>query len=110
PPQNKPTPVEIRTCNHYLAQELRQFVGVRAILALGRVAHDSVLMALAVPRSSRAFGHGTVHSLADGRTLVDSYHCSRYNTQTKRLTHTMFRDVMRVAAGHAGLPTAERPP
>ncbi|MBK6598217.1 MAG: uracil-DNA glycosylase [Proteobacteria bacterium] len=114
PPQNKPTPAEIRSCNGYLATELGALDSVRAILALGRVAHDSVLMALGLSRTANAFAHGAVHELSNGsssspRTLIDSYHCSRYNTQTRRLTTTMFRDVMRVAASRAGLsPTGQR--
>ncbi|HRX90610.1 MAG TPA: uracil-DNA glycosylase, partial [Steroidobacteraceae bacterium] len=103
PPQNKPLPAEIRSCNRYLATELRQLTSVRAILALGRVAHDGVLLALGRPRSSALFGHARVHELGNGQTLIDSYHCSRYNTQTRRLTPDMFRDVLRHAALHAGL-------
>ncbi len=108
PPQNKPLPAEIRTCNRYLATELQQLTSVRAILALGRVAHDGVLLALGRPRSSALFGHARVHDLGNGQMLIDSYHCSRYNTQTRRLTPTMFRDVMQAAARHAGLQ-ASRP-
>jgi uracil-DNA glycosylase family 4 len=103
PPENKPLPKEIKTCNRYLAAELAGLDSVRAILALGVVAHDSVLMAAGVKRSAARFGHGNEHRLADGRHLIDSYHCSRYNTQTRRLTTDMFRRVLKRAAILAGL-------
>jgi uracil-DNA glycosylase family 4 len=103
PPANKPTPAEARECNAYLVNELRELRTVRAILALGRIAHDSVLTALAMKRSAAIFGHGRAHRLPDGRWLVDSYHCSRYNTQTKRLTTEMFRDVVAAAMERADL-------
>ena len=96
PPENKPEPSEIRTCNPYLAEELRTSPDVKVILALGLVAHKAVLMALGLKQSAWAFGHGTCHDLPDGRTLVDSYHCSRYNTQTRRLTAESFQDVFRL--------------
>jgi uracil-DNA glycosylase family 4 len=100
PPQNKPLPEEIRSCNRFLAAELRQRPP-RVILALGSVAHQAVLMACGLKRASRTFGHHAVHDLPpapglpEGLRLYDSYHCSRYNTQTKRLTETMFRAVFR---------------
>jgi uracil-DNA glycosylase family 4 len=103
PPQNKPLPKEIKTCNRYLAAEIEQLGSVRAILALGLVAHDAVLMAAGQKRSAAKFGHGSEHRLPDGRHLVDSYHCSRYNTQTRRLTATMFQKVVKQAATLAGL-------
>ena len=103
PPQNKPLPTEIKTCNRYLAAELEQLESVRAVLALGLVAHDAVLMAVGAKKSSARFGHGSEHRLPDGRHLIDSYHCSRYNTQTRRLTAPMFRQVVRRAATLAGL-------
>jgi uracil-DNA glycosylase family 4 len=95
PPANKPEPAEIRTCNRHLAAELRASPDVRAILALGQVAHKAVLMAGGLKASAFAFGHGARHVLPDGRTLFDSYHCSRYNTQTRRLTESGFHDVFR---------------
>ena len=95
PPENKPEPVEIRTCNHYLAAELQTAPDVRVILALGLVAHKAVLMALGLKQSALAFGHAARHVLPDGRILIDSYHCSRYNTQTRRLTSADFQDVFR---------------
>jgi len=95
PPENKPEPVEIRTCNHYLAAELQTAPDVRVILALGLVAHKAVLMALGLKQSALAFGHAARHVLPDGRILIDSYHCSRYNTQTRRLTSADFQNVFR---------------
>lgn len=94
PPANKPTPVEIRSCNAYLSHELATLATVRVVLALGRIAHDAVLDALQLRRASAVFGHAREHALPDGRTLIDSYHCSRYNTQTRRLTPDMFRAVV----------------
>jgi uracil-DNA glycosylase family 4 len=94
PPANKPTPAEIRTCREYLQAELAALASVRVVVALGRIAHDSVLDAMRIPRRARAFAHGAEHSLPDFRVLLDSYHCSRYNTQTRRLTPAMFRGVL----------------
>ena len=93
PPQNKPEPAEIRTCNRYLAEELLCAEGLRVILALGGVAHKAVLMAYRMRAAGAAFAHGARHELPDGRILIDSYHCSRYNTQTRRLTAESFADV-----------------
>lgn len=93
PPQNKPTGDEINTCNHFLVAELAQLPKQAAILALGGIAHRAVLKAYNLKLSSVKFGHNVVHHLPDGRYLVDSYHCSRYNVQTKRLTKEMFDDV-----------------
>lgn len=100
PPQNKPLPEEIRRCNRYLAAELR-LRPPRVILALGSVAHQAVLIACGLERASRKFGHHAVHALPPtaaspaGIRLYDSYHCSRYNTQTRRLTESMFQAVFR---------------
>jgi uracil-DNA glycosylase len=101
PPENKPDSGEIRRCNSYVAAEIAALRGLRVIMALGRIAHDAVLMALGCPRSGAPFGHGAEH-LIGGRHLIDSYHCSRYNTQTRRLTPEMFRTVMSraVELGH----------
>ena len=96
PPENKPEPSEIRTCNPHLAAELAQAKEVRVILALGLVAHKSVLMAVGLKQSACTFAHGARHELPDGRVLIDSYHCSRYNTQTRRLTSADFQDVFRL--------------
>jgi uracil-DNA glycosylase len=97
PPANKPLPPEIRTCNAYLRAELAESHDVRAVLALGRIAHEAVLRACDVPTKTYRFAHGAEHQLVGGRVLVDSYHCSRYNTQTRRLTTDMFEAVVRRA-------------
>lgn len=97
PPENKPLPAEVRTCNVYLRRELEREPVPPLILALGHTAHDAVLMALDLRRSAHAFEHGALHELGNGRRLLDSYHCSRYNTQTGRLTRAMFRTVLRRA-------------
>jgi uracil-DNA glycosylase family 4 len=102
PPENKPEPAEIRGCNHYLAEELAASPDVRVILALGQVAHKAVLMASGMRQSACAFGHGARHELPDGRVLFDSYHCSRYNTQTRRLTAEGFHDVFRAIRTELG--------
>jgi uracil-DNA glycosylase family 4 len=93
PPENKPEPAEVRTCNAHLRQEIAAAAEVIVILALGTIAHRAVLMALGLKQSAYAFAHGARHVLPDGRVLFDSYHCSRYNTQTRRLTEQSFHDV-----------------
>jgi uracil-DNA glycosylase family 4 len=103
PPGNKPLPEEIRSCNSYLMSELEALPSVRVILALGRIAHDSVLLACGLKRSAFAFAHGREHALGGTRQLLDSYHCSRYNTQTRRLTRLMFKEVVARACVLAGL-------
>ena len=99
PPQNKPATDEIRACNRYLEAELGAIKPRGAVLALGTIAHRAVLSALGVRPASCTFGHGAQHVVPGGRTLFDSYHCSRYNTQTKRLTDEMFESVFAVIAG-----------
>ena len=92
PPENKPTPAEINTCRGFLSSTLEEMKKLRAIVALGRIAHDSVVTALGAKKSAHAFAHGSRHEI--GRvTLFSSYHCSRYNTNTGVLTPEMFRDV-----------------
>ena len=97
PPENKPLPQEIKQCNSYLSEELNEFAqkGGVAVLALGTIAHQAVLMALHLKKKDYPFSHGSVHRLpvSNGLRLYDSYHCSRYNTQTKRLTTEMFAQV-----------------
>ncbi|TPW15419.1 MAG: hypothetical protein FD130_1204 [Halothiobacillaceae bacterium] len=93
PPENKPTTAEIRQCNGYLQHELAGLKEGRVILALGLIAHQAVLEALALKKRDFVFKHNMMHALPKGQWLVDSYHCSRYNTQTKRLTTTMFEEV-----------------
>ena len=92
PPQNKPLPVEINTCRQFLVANLETMPKLRAIVALGRIAHDSVLKPLKLKASQAPFGHGAVHH-AGAFKLYDSYHCSRYNTNTGVLTPDMFRSV-----------------
>jgi len=92
PPENKPTSAEINTCRGFLSSTLEEMKTLRAIVALGRIAHDSVVTALGVKKSAHSFSHGCRHEI--GRvTLFSSYHCSRYNTNTGVLTPEMFRDV-----------------
>jgi uracil-DNA glycosylase family 4 len=94
PPENKPTNAEVDTCNRYLRAELARLGDWSAVLALGTIAHRAVLRALRLKVGIYPFAHGRVHDLPDGRALVDSYHCSRYNTQTRRLTEEMFTAVV----------------
>jgi uracil-DNA glycosylase family 4 len=93
PPQNKPLPDEVRRCNAHLKRELEQLPASAAILALGAIAHQAVLMAFNLRRADYVFAHGASHTLPHGRVLFDSYHCRRYNTQTRRLTDQMFHQV-----------------
>lgn len=102
PPQNKPEPGEIRICNGYLTEELAGLPLGAAVLALGTIAHNAVLMALNLRKSDYPFAHGAQHRLPDGAMLFDSYHCSRYNTQTKRLTTPMFESVIENIVGYLG--------
>ncbi len=93
PPQNKPLPEEIRTCRQFLTAELAAMPRLRVIVALGRIAHDAALAAQSLRPSAYRFAHGAVHELPAGRVLADSYHSSRYNTNTGRLTPAMFESV-----------------
>jgi uracil-DNA glycosylase len=93
PPENKPLPAEIAACRVFLKAEIAAMDSLRVIVALGRVAHDAVLAALALKLRLYPFAHGALHQLPTGVALADSYHCSRYNTNTGRLTPKMFRDV-----------------
>lgn len=102
PPQNKPLPDEVKNCNAYLQDEIASLPVHAAILALGTVAHGAVLLALGLRAASYRFGHGARHALPHGPTLFDSYHCSRYNTQTRRLTPEMFREVFAAIRLHMG--------
>lgn len=94
PPENKPTPEEIATCRPFLAARIAALGQVRVLLALGSIAHESVLRAHALKPAHAKFSHGGQATLPGGRMLVSSYHCSRYNTQTRRLTPEMFEAVM----------------
>ena len=94
PPQNKPTPQEIRTCRAYLTQSIGALPRLRAVLALGRVAHETVLRAFGARSAELPFAHGARQALKPaGVMLFDSYHCSRYNTNTGVLTDAMFQSV-----------------
>jgi uracil-DNA glycosylase family 4 len=97
PPQNKPTGAEIRLCNSFLSRELETVAQGGVVLALGAIAHQAVLRACELKPTSLKFGHAREHPLPAGRHLLDSYHCSRYNTQTRRLTTDMFENVFRRA-------------
>ncbi|MGH8763078.1 MAG: uracil-DNA glycosylase [Nitrosospira sp.] len=124
PPQNKPEPREVRQCNGYLAAEITDFRkgGGVALLALGVIAHQAALMALGLKPRDFPFAHGAIHTFdnlasgrmkTDGLTLYDSYHCSRYNTQTRRLTAEMFEQVLAkictdLASHHLALNLATR--
>ncbi|MDD3884606.1 MAG: uracil-DNA glycosylase [Gallionella sp.] len=102
PPQNKPEPAEIRECNGYLVSELAQLQSGAAVLALGTIAHQAVLSACKLRKSAWPFSHGAQHELPNGLHLFDSYHCSRYNTQTRRLTTVMFEAVIHEIESHLG--------
>lgn len=93
PPENKPTGDEIKICNRYLAAEFTSLPKDLVILALGNIAHQAVLRAQSVKPSAYKFAHAARHVLPSGQILYDSYHCSRYNTQTRRLTEAMFHNV-----------------
>jgi uracil-DNA glycosylase family 4 len=94
PPENKPVGQEVAACRPFLAAELAGLTRLQVILALGAIAHQAVLASLALRQASVRFRHGALHSLPSGVTLADSYHCSRYNTNTGRLTIAMFDDVI----------------
>lgn len=104
PPQNKPAPSEIGMCNAYLSIELATLPRGAAVLALGRIAHDAALRALDMSLSKVKFAHGARHSLRNDAVLFDSYHCSRYNTNTRRLTSRMFCDVFDAIVAHLAGP------
>ena len=92
PPQNKPLPAEINTCRRFLSARIKAMPSLRAIVALGRIAHETTLKAVGLRASAAPFAHGAVHQ-AGALRLYDSYHCSRYNTNTRVLTPEMFRSV-----------------
>ncbi len=94
PPENKPLPVEIRQCNGYLRAEIAALPKRTSLLALGTVSHNAILRALDIKVAAFKFKHGACYTLPSGHTLFDSYHCSRYNTSTRRLTPEMFDAVI----------------
>lgn len=102
PPANKPTPQEIKTCLNFLRGRIAALSNLKALLALGRVAHDSVLTAFALRKRDYAFAHGARHNLPSGLVLYDSFHCSRYNTNTRRLTPEMFQAVFAAISADLG--------
>ncbi len=102
PPANKPTSEEVKACNGYLFDELNAVHPGGVIMALGSLAHDAILKALALKKRDFVFGHGLFHKLPRNRWLIDSYHCGRYNTQTKRLTPVMFHRVFETIADLLG--------
>lgn len=93
PPENKPTPEEATRCRPFLAATFEAMPDLRVVVALGRIAHDSAIRALKLKAAAHVFGHAAEHALPRGVTLIDSYHCSRYNTNTGRLTEDMFAAV-----------------
>lgn len=93
PPENKPTGPEINACQPFLKSQLENMPNLKIILSLGLVSHNAVLKAHGEKLSAYKFGHEAVHELNSGVTLIDSYHCSKYNTSTRRLTEEMFHDV-----------------
>jgi len=102
-------PVEIATCNRYLAHELAGVKEGTVLLALGAIAHGAVLRAMRLKQSAFAFAHGAEHALPRNITMIDSYHCSRYNTNTRRLTTDMFRTVVGRATHLARKRTSDHP-
>jgi len=106
PPVNRPLPSEVRCCNSFLAEEIESLPPHAVILALGTVAHSAVLMAVGARRRDHPFRHGARHELPHRLVLYDSYHCSRYNTQTRRLIPSMFRSVFAAIRAHLSCPSA----
>jgi uracil-DNA glycosylase family 4 len=98
PPQNKPKPDEVARCRPFLIARMAALPDLTSLLAIGRIAHDAILDALGVKRSTHPFAHGARHALPGALTLFDSYHCSRQNTNTGRLTTAMFETVVAEAA------------
>jgi uracil-DNA glycosylase family 4 len=94
PPANLPQPSEVTTCNRFLTAEIRAMPGLKAVLALGVLAHAAVLKSCGMPAARVRFRHGAIHALPDGLLLADSYHVSRYNTSTGRLTEAMFQQTI----------------
>ncbi len=93
PPENKPITEEMNTCRSFLVSEIEAMPNLKVILSLGLISHNAVIKTFGQKISTHKFGHGAIHNLGSDLTLIDSYHCSRYNTNTKRLTTEMFEDV-----------------
>ena len=100
PPENKPLPAEIATCRAFLAERIASLPKLAAIVVLGRIAHDSTLAALGARKAAFPFAHGARHAVRDGLVLLDSFHCSRYNTNTGKLTPAMFGAVFASVREH----------
>jgi uracil-DNA glycosylase family 4 len=98
PPQNKPKPEEIRECRQFLIGRMAAQPNLRTLLAIGRIAHDSILDTFGLRKRDFPFAHGARHDLPTGLVMFDSYHCSRQNTNTGRLTTPMFEEVVGAAA------------
>jgi uracil-DNA glycosylase family 4 len=107
PPENKPLPDEITRCRPYFESELARLARLRVILALGQIAHRQILATLSVRQASYPFAHGALHALPSGLILADSYHCSRYNTNTGRLTAPMFEAVFEAVLPFLAAPAPE---
>jgi len=100
PPQNKPTGQEIKNCQPFLTDELTKLPNLKIVISLGRIAHESVVRAINGKQKDYKFGHGAIHELPRGQRMINSYHCSRYNTNTGRLTVQMFEDVFAIAGDY----------
>lgn len=98
PPQNKPTGPEQKACRPFLVEEINRLTALTTLIALGRIAHDAVLTTLDLRKKDFPFAHAAIHDLPNGLRLIDSYHCSRYNLNTRRLTEEMFDAVFESAA------------
>jgi uracil-DNA glycosylase len=110
PPDNKPTPGEIATCREFLRHEIALLANLAAVLCLGTISHGSVLACFGMRPSAHKFAHGAEHVLPSGIRLFDSYHCSRLNTNTGRLTGAMFESVIGRIKAHIGAETLRTPP
>ena len=97
PPQNKPIGSEAKNCRPFLHSEIQNLKKLKVIVSLGRVSHENILTALTIKKSEYPFAHAAKHQVAKNLTMIDSYHCSRYNTNTGRLTEKMFEDVFSIA-------------
>jgi uracil-DNA glycosylase family 4 len=96
PPQNKPIGEEVNNCRPFLNARIDALIGLKAYLALGKIAHDTAIRNFGLKLKDYPFGHAKVHQLPDGKTLIDSYHCSRYNVNTNRITEEMFMDALKL--------------
>lgn len=98
PPENKPIPQEMNTCRNFLEHEIGSMKNLKVVLSLGLISHNAVVKTFGEKISAHKFAHGAVHDMGGGVALIDSYHCSRYNTNTGRLTEKMFEDVFKTIA------------